>query len=180
MLTAARSRRSALSSQASELQQLQAELEAEVELDRQEAALSISQRIVRRLQKRQLGWKMLAVLLALAATFTSLQLLALKRQRSDDVEKVDAGLALLRQGVERSERDASALTARLLDYLAQARAALLVSGRADSADVRWVDALRERLQAVDSQAVHSVEEVTLRQHAAELEQRLAASSARPS
>ena len=179
VLTSARLRRSSLSSQSSELQALQAELQAEVELDRQLAALTLSQRIVRRLKRRQLGWKLLAVLLAIAAMVTSLQLLALKQRHSEEREKGEVHLALLREGVERSEAEAADVADRLLGHLTQTQAALIARGGVDSTDARWVEALRERLQLVDGEVARSAEEVKVRQQVAALEQRLAGEAPQP-
>ena len=161
----------------SELAALQAELAREEALDRQLAALTLPQRIARRLRQRQLGWKLLAVLLALAAMSASLQLLASKQRRKAEKELSDVGLGRLREEAERREAEVAGLTRHLVDRLTRVGAGVCAQRGPGSDDCRWVRALQRRVEEVErGSAVCSAEEGATRQRISALEQRLATKS----
>ena len=88
---------SSAAAEESELSALQSELAAEVAFDRRMASETVAQRIVRRLRRRQLGWKLLALLLAMAAMAASLQLLTLKQRSRAEGDAAEVLLTRLRE-----------------------------------------------------------------------------------
>ena len=175
VLSSARRARSAQSSQSGELLALQAQLDAEIAIDRDLAALTWPQRIGRRLRARQLGWKLLAVLLALGAVAASLQLLALKGRTAAERSAADLRIAALTAEVEGGEQRAAAVTQRLTEYLAQVRGAVVAAHGLHSAEAGWLEAVQRTVQRVESDAVGGPEETRLRQQRAAIERTLATS-----